>query len=87
MQGAQTEENRSESAAREIAEAVEHFNQQLSKQNLTANYVFDPETQSVTIFLVNPKTGEVERTIPPMPSATATVRLSRGIGALVDGFL
>ena len=86
-QGKPIEEDLSESSAQEIADAIDQFKQRLVKQNLTANYVVDPESQSVTIFLVNPKTGDVERTIPPIPLNSVKARLSRRIGALIDGFL
>jgi uncharacterized FlaG/YvyC family protein len=76
-----------ETASREIEESIENFNAQLAKQRLTANYVINPENQSVTIYLINPETGDIVRTIPPMSLASATSRLSRGMGALVDGYL
>ena len=76
-----------ESDGNGIEEAMESFNAQLAKQNLSASYSVSPETQTITINLVNRQTGDVVRTIPAMPLASATARLSRGMGALIDGYL
>lgn len=69
----------------EVERIVREVNENLQAMHTELNFSVDKETEKIVLKIVNSKTQEVIRQIPPEEALRIASRLSKLLGLLIDG--
>lgn len=79
------EEKRGSPSPDELKKIVDDINANLRSMNTELNFSVDKDSHKVVLKIVNSKTHEVVRQIPPEDTLRIASKLSKLMGLLVDG--